>query len=98
METIRIVRGMRLCFVGQLLYESSCGDEKTYVGAFSGVGVRLYRQMDDGPPAQYLCVEHAETGEEKWYRIDGASLAPVQLGPPSDARAPADSGRVKRPR
>lgn len=76
MDTIREVAGHKFCFVGQLVYEQTCGDERTLIDSFGGVGVRLYRDLGaDG--GEYLCVESAETGEERWYRVDEASLAPV---------------------
>ena len=96
MDTIRTISGRKLCFVGQLVYESACDGGKTFVEAFSGVGVRLYRQTDDGDRgAEYLCVESAETGEEKWYRIDGTSLAPVFF---PGAGNTSDAAHLTRPR
>ena len=96
MDTIRNISGRNLCFVGQLVYESACNGGKTFVDAFSGIGVRLYRQTDDvDAGAEYLCVESADTGEEKWYRIDGTSLAPVFF----PGATPADAAQqVSRPR
>jgi len=96
MDTIRTVHGRNLCFVGQLVYEHVCGGQRTVVDAFSGVGVRLYRLADsDQSPTEFLCVESAETGEEKWYRIDGASLAPIDLEGVAEHAAPPSQSAMK---
>lgn len=84
-ETIREVGGHRFCFVGQLVYEQTCGDQRTLVDAFGGVGVRLYRDLECGDGGEYLCVECAETGEERWYRVDQASLAPIDCAQTHEA-------------
>lgn len=71
------------------MYEHNCGDERTLVASFGGVGVRLYRDLECGG-GEYLCVESAKTGEERCYRVDEASLAPVDCAEVQNA--------VNRPR
>jgi hypothetical protein len=72
MVIIREVHGHRYRYLGQLEYESREGGPELPADLFSGVGVRLYQDVDGA--GQYLCIESSETGEEAWYRIDGARL------------------------
>jgi hypothetical protein len=69
--TIREVQGHRYRYLGQMEYEGRVGPGLT-ANLFHGVGVRLYQDVDS--QGQYLCVESPETGEEAWYRVDGARL------------------------
>jgi hypothetical protein len=74
MDTIRIKSENQFRFLGQLMYESSAGK------VLGGAGVRLYQGLDSQErKRQFLCVEDADTGEEVWYRIEGACLEPVSL-------------------
>ncbi len=69
---IREFHGHRLRYLGQLEYEGLAGQPALLANLFRGVGVRLYQEVDSA--GQYLCVESSETGEEAWYRVDGARL------------------------
>ncbi|HEY5315454.1 MAG TPA: hypothetical protein VIK18_23185 [Pirellulales bacterium] len=72
MNTIRNVRGHNYCFLGQLVYESRCGTPTEWSDVFTGVGVRLYQDVET--QEHFLCVESGESGDEAWYRVEGATL------------------------
>ncbi|HWC90647.1 MAG TPA: hypothetical protein VG433_13355 [Pirellulales bacterium] len=75
MNTIRNVHGHNYCFIGQLVYESRCETRGEWSDVFSGIGVRLYQDVET--QEHFLCVEAGESGEEQWYRADGARLIPL---------------------
>jgi len=72
--TIRDVRGHHFRYLGQLQYEGSEAGPGLPYDLFNGVGVRLYQDVES--QCEFLCVESPETGEEAWYRVDGARLTP----------------------
>ena len=57
--------------MGQLVYESRCG-AADWSDVFSGIGVRLYQDVEN--QQHFLCVEASESGDEQWYRVEGATL------------------------
>jgi hypothetical protein len=70
--TVRELHGHRYRYLGQLQYEGREAGPGLPADLFSGVGVRLYQDVDS--QGQFLCIESFETGEEAWYRVDGARL------------------------
>lgn len=75
MNTIRNVCGRNYCFIGQLVYENRCDVPGEWQDVFDGVGVRLYQDLVTHE--HFLCVEASESGEERWYQVEGAKLKPV---------------------
>ena len=74
MDKIRVVSERQFRLIGQIAYERAVGP------ITHGAGIRLYQGLDpEDQDRQFLCVEDADSGEEAWYRIDGAQVVPVSL-------------------